>query len=64
MTDTSCREILHSLSRFIVKNNVTKPLNDGIICYYSVNNDSLSSAKAMKEKELFITKNFFSSRDT
>ena len=54
MTDTSCREILHSLSKFIVKNNITKPLNDGTICYYSVNND----------RTVYHKKLFFSSRDT
>ena len=56
LTDTSCSEMLHFLSKSIVKNNITKPLNDGTIHYYSVHNDGSSSAKTMDEKELFIIK--------
>ena len=56
LTDTSCHEMLHFLSKSIVKNNIKKPLNDRTICYYSVHNDSSSSAKTVDEKELFIIK--------
>ena len=56
LTDVSCREMLHFVSKSIVKNNITKPLNDGTIHYYSVHNDGSSSTKTMDEKELFINK--------
>ena len=56
LTDTSCREMLHFVSKSTVKNNITKPLNDGTIHYYSVHNDGSSSTKTMDEKELFINK--------
>lgn len=56
LTDTSCREMLTFLSQSIAMNNITKPLNDGTIRYYSVHNDGSSSAKTMDEKELFIIK--------
>ena len=56
LTDTSCHEMLYFLSKSIVKNNITKPLNDETISYYSVHNDGSSSAKTMVEKELFIIK--------
>lgn len=56
LTDTACHEMLQYLSRSIVLNNITKPLNDGTIRYYSVHNDGSSSAKTMDEKELFIIK--------
>ena len=48
--------MLHFLSKSIVKNNITKPLNDGTTYYYSVHNDRSSSAKTMHGKELFIIK--------
>ena len=56
LTDTSCREMLTFLSKSIVMNNITKPLNDGTIRNYSVHNDGSSSAKTMDEKELYIIK--------
>ena len=56
LTDTSCCEMLHFLSKCFVNNNVTEPLNDGTIRYYSVHNDGSYSRKIMDEKELFITK--------
>ena len=56
LTDTSCHEMLYFLSKSIVKNNITKPLNDETTSYYKVHNDGSSSAKAMGEKELFIIK--------
>ena len=56
LTDTSCHEMLYFLSKSIVKNNITKPLNDETISYCKVHNDGSSSAKAMGEKELFIIK--------
>ena len=37
-------------------NNITEPLNDNIINYYSVLFDGASSAKCIDEKELFMTK--------
>ena len=48
--------MLHILSKSIVKNNITKPLNHETIRYYIVHNDGSSSAKTMDEKELFIIK--------
>ena len=48
--------MLTYLSRLIITNNITKPLNDGTIPYYSIHNDSSSSAKTMDKKELFIIK--------
>ena len=56
MTDTSCREILHFLSKSIVEKNITKHLNDGTIRCYSAYYDGSSTAKTMDEKELFIIK--------
>ena len=56
LTDTSCHEMLTFLSKSIVMNNITTPLNDGTTRYYSVHNDGSSSAKTMDEKELFIMK--------
>ena len=56
MTDTSCREILHFLSKSIVEKNITKRLNDGTIRCYSAYYDGSSTAKTMDEKELFIIK--------
>ena len=55
LTDTACHEMMQYLSRSIVSKNITKPLNDGTIRYYSVHNDGSSSAKTMDEKEIFIT---------
>ena len=52
LTDTSCWEMLHFLSKSIIKNDIRKLLNDETICYYSVHNDDSSSAKTMDEKEL------------
>ena len=56
LTDTLCLEMLHFLNKSIAKNNITKPLNKGTICYCSVHSDDSSSAKIMDEKELFIIK--------
>ena len=56
LSDTSCHEMLTYLSRSIITNNITKPLNDGTLWYYSIHNDGSSSAKTMDEKELFIIK--------
>ena len=53
LTDTSCREMLFYLSKSIVLDNIKKPLNDGMIQYYSVHNDRSSSTRTMDEKELF-----------
>ena len=53
---TSCHKMQHFLSKSLVNKNVTEPLNDGTLCYYSVHNDDSSSTKTMDEKELFITK--------
>ena len=47
LSDTSCHEILTYLSKSIITNNRTKPLNDGTIRYY---------VKTMDERELFIMK--------
>ena len=55
-SDTSCHEMLSYLSKSILLNNITDPLNDGRIRYYSVHNDGSSSAKTMDEKELYIMK--------
>ena len=57
LTDTSCCEMLYFLKKSFVKNNITEPLNDGRVHYYSVHNDSSYSRKTMDEKELLITKN-------
>ena len=56
LSDTSCHKMLTYLSISIITNNITKPLNDGTIRYYSIHNDGSSSAKTMDEKELFIIK--------
>ena len=56
LTDTSCCEMLHFLSKSIVKNNITNLLHDGTTQYYSVHNDGSSSTKTMDEIELFIIK--------
>ena len=57
LTDTSCRKMLHFLSKSIVKNNITKTLNDdGTRGYYSVNNDGSSNAKTIDKKKPFIIK--------
>ena len=58
LTDTSCHETLHFLSKSIVKNNLTKPLNDGTIHYYSVHNDGSSSTETLHEKETSHHQNF------
>ena len=39
LTDTSCSEMLHFLKKSFVKNNITEPLNDGTMHYYSVHKD-------------------------
>ena len=51
-----CQKLLTYLTRSIITNNITKPLDDGTIQYYSIHNDGSSSAKTMDEKELFIIK--------
>ena len=56
LSDPSCHKMLTYLSRSIITNNITKPLNDGTIWYYSMHNDGSSSAKTMDKKELFIIK--------
>ena len=56
LTDTSCRDMLFYLSKSIVLENITKPLNDGPIRYYSIHNNRSSTAKTMDKKELFIMK--------
>ena len=56
LSDTSCHEMFTYLSRSIVTNNITKPLNDGTIWYYRIHNDGSSSAKTMDEKEVFVIK--------
>ena len=56
LSDPSCHKMLTYLSGSITTNNITKPLNDGTIWYYSIHNDSSSSVKTMDKKELFIIK--------
>ena len=56
LSGTSCHEMLTYLSRLIITNNIMKPLNDGTMRYYSINNGGSSSAKTMDKKELFIIK--------
>ena len=44
---------------FVIKvklDNITNPINDGLIKYYSIMSDGSSSAKTMDEKELFLMK--------
>ena len=48
--------MLQFLSKSIVKNNITKLLNDETIRYFRIHNDGSSSAKTMDEKQLFIIK--------
>ena len=56
LSDTSCHKMLTYLSRSIITNNISKPLNDGTIRYYSIHNDSFNGATTMGKKELFIIK--------
>ena len=56
LTDTPCHEMLHFLSKSIVKNNIAKPLiNGGTRRYYSVHNDGSSSTKTRDDKELYLS---------
>jgi len=56
LTDTACKEILLYLAQSIIEENITLPLNESKVFYYSIHNDGSSSAKTNNEKELFIMK--------
>ena len=57
LSDTAGSEIIHYLSKSIKLDNITNPINDGLIKYYSIiMSDGSSSTKTMDEKELFLMK--------
>ena len=56
LTGTACAEMVTYLSKSILLNNITEPLNENRINYYSVMSDGSSSAKTMDEKQLFVIK--------
>ena len=49
-------EMVGFLGRSSMAKQVTEPINDGRVKYYSILNDGSSSAKTMDEKELFLIK--------
>ena len=56
LSDTAGSGIIRYLSKSIKLDNITNPINDGLIKYYSIMSDGSSSAKTMDEKELFLMK--------
>ena len=55
-SDTSCAEMVKYLSKSAVIKEITEPINNNQVNYYSIMNDGSSSAKTMDKKELFLIK--------
>ena len=56
LNNKAAQEILLFLSRSIIKENITEPLNSGKRLYFSLLTDGSSSAKTMDEKEVYVIK--------
>ena len=56
LNKTAAQEILLFLSKSMVAENITEPLNSGDRTYFSLLTDGSSSAKTMEEKELYVIK--------
>ena len=56
LNKTAAQEILLFLSKLMITENITKPLNSGDRTYFSLLIDGSSSAKTMDEKELYVFK--------
>ena len=55
-SDRAAKEIVSYISKSIVMTEITEPLNNNAINYYSILNDGSSSAKTTDEKEIFLIK--------
>ena len=56
LNKTAAQEILLFLSKSVLVENVTEPLNSGERMYFSLLTDGFSSAKTMNEKEHYVVK--------
>ena len=56
LTDKAATEILKYISISQRIKNITEPLNENILNYYSILFDGASSCKCVDEKELFVIK--------
>ena len=52
----ACHEMVIYLSKSLIVENITEPLNEGVRLYFSLLFDGSSSAKTMDEKEVYIIK--------
>ena len=55
-SDRAAKQIISYISKSIVMTEITEPLNNNAINYYSILNDGSSSAKTTHEKEIFLIK--------
>ena len=56
LNKTAAQEILFFLSKSMITENITEPLNSGDRTYFSFLTNGSSSAKTMDEKELYVIK--------
>ena len=56
LNKTAAQEILLFLSKSMITENITEPLNSGDRTYFSFLTESSSSAKTMADKELYVIK--------